>query len=116
MRHQLILHASLQNIREIKNLLEKIDGKLKNLRITVKQDLKSQLNLRQKEVRVGVPIVDLDRVIVNRGTKGGVVLESKPGRRVVRAKFSKRESILDEMNTQVVNTLKGNSATIFIGQ
>ena len=66
-------------------------------------------------MRVEFPIGDSGRVIVNRGTKGGVVLESKPGRRVVRAKFSKRESSLDEMNTLVVTTLKGNSAIIYIG-
>ena len=59
---------------------------------------------------------DSGRVIVNRETKGGVVLESKLGKGVVLSKLSKPESILDEMNTQVVNTLKGNSATIFIGQ
>jgi hypothetical protein len=74
------------------------------------------LNLRQEEVRVEVPIGDSSRVIVNRGTKGGVVLESRPGKGVVRGKLSKQKSILDEMNTQVVATLKGNSATIFIGQ
>ena len=55
-------------------------------------------------------------MIVNRGTKGSVILERKPGKGFVRGKLSKRKSILDEMNTQVVNTLKGNSATIFIGQ
>ena len=66
-------------------------------------------------MRVEVPIGDSGRVIVNRGTKDGVVLESKPGRRVVRAKFSKRESSLDEMNTLVVTTLKRNSAIIYIG-
>ena len=55
-------------------------------------------------------------MIVNRGTKGGVVLESKPGEGVVHGKLSKRESILDEMNTQVVITLEGNFETIYIGQ
>ena len=67
-------------------------------------------------MRVEVPIGNLGRVIFNRGTKGGVVLESKPGRGAVRAKFSKRESSLDEMNTLAVTTLKGNSAIIYIGQ
>jgi hypothetical protein len=84
---------------EKKNLSRKIDCQLKNLRITVKQGLKSQLNLRQEEVRVEVPIVDTGRVIVNRGTNGSVILESKPGKGVVRGKHSKRKSILDEMNT-----------------
>ena len=110
------MRASPQKIREIKSFLEKIDEQLKNLRITVKQGLKSQLNLRQEEVRVEVPIGDSGRVIVNRGTKGGVVLESKPGKGVVRGKLSKRESILDEMNTPDVTNLEGNSATIYIGQ
>lgn len=116
MRQQLIVRASPRKIREIKSLLEKIDVQLKNLRITVKQGLKSQLNVRQAEVNVEVPIGDLGRVIINRGKKGGVILESKPGKGAVRGKLSERESILDEMNTQVVTTLEGNSATIYIGQ
>jgi hypothetical protein len=45
-------------------------------------------------------------VIVNRETKGGEVLESKSGKEVVRGKLSKPEFILDEMNTQVVTTMK----------
>jgi hypothetical protein len=49
MRQQLIARASPKKIREIKSLLEKIDDQLKILRIAVKQDLKSQLNLRQEE-------------------------------------------------------------------
>lgn len=116
MRQQLIVRASPRKIREIKSLLEKIDGQLKNLRITVKQGLKSQLNVRQAEVNVEVPIGDSGRVIINQGTKGGVIVESKPGKGVVRGKLSERESILDEMNTQVVTTLEGNPATIYIGQ
>jgi type II secretory pathway component GspD/PulD (secretin) len=115
-RQQLIVCASPKKIKEIKNFLEKIDCQLKNLRITIKQGLKSQLNFRRDEVRVEVPIDYTGRVIVNRGTNGGEVLESKPEKGVVRGKLSKREPILDEMNTQVVTNLEGNSATIYIGQ
>ena len=57
-------------------------------------------------MRVEVPTGDSGRVIVNRETKGGVVLESKSGKEVVRGKLSKPEFILDEMNTQVVTTMK----------
>ena len=67
-------------------------------------------------MRVEVPILDTGRVIVNRGTNDGVVLESKRGKGVVRGKLSKREFILDKMNFQVVTNLEGNSATIYIGQ
>ncbi len=116
MRQQLIVRASPRKLREIKELLEKIDGQLKNLRITVKQGLKSQLKISQVEVDVEVPIGDSGRVIINRDTKGGVIVENKPGRGGVRGKLSERESILDEMNTQVVTTMEGNPATIYIGQ
>ena len=116
MRQQLIVRASPRKIREIKSLLGKIDGQLNNLSITVKQGLKSQLNMRQAELNVEVPIGYSGRVILNRGTKGGVIVESKPGKGSVRGKLSERESILDEMNTQVVTTLDGNPATIYIGQ
>ena len=116
MGQQLIVRASPQKIREIKSLLEKIDGQHKNLRITVKQGLKSQLNIRQTEMNVEFPIGESGRVIINRGTKGAVIVESKSGKGAVRGKLSERESILNEMNTQVVTTLEGNSATIYIGQ
>jgi len=56
MRQQFIVRASPQKIREIISFLEKIDCQLKNLRITVKQGLKSQLNFRREEVRVEVSI------------------------------------------------------------
>jgi hypothetical protein len=99
MRQKLIVRTSLKKSIEIKSLLEKNDGQLKSLRITVKQGLKSQLNLLQEEVRVEVPIVGSGRVILNRGTKDGLVLESKPGKGVVRGKLYKRESFLDKMIT-----------------
>jgi len=67
-------------------------------------------------VNIEVPIGDSGRVIINQGTKGGVIVENKPGKGAVRGKLSERESILDEMNTQVVTTLEGNPATIYIGQ
>jgi hypothetical protein len=116
MRQQLIVRASPRKLREIKSLLEKIDGVLKNLRITVKQGLKSQLNVRERELSGEVPIGDSGRVIISPGKKGGVIVENKPGKGAVRGRLSDRESFLDEMNTQVVTTLEGNPATIYIGQ
>ncbi len=116
MRQQLIVRASTRKLREIKSLLKKIDGQLKNLRITVKQGLKSQLKVRETGVRGEVPIGDSSRVIITPGKKGGVVVENKSGKGSVRARLSERESFLDEMNTQVVTTLEGKPATIYIGQ
>ncbi|MBC8287377.1 MAG: hypothetical protein H8E42_07870 [Nitrospinae bacterium] len=116
MRQQLIVRASPQKLLEIKGLLEKIDGQLKNLRITVKQGLRSQLSERESEVSGEVPIGDSRRVIINPRVKSGVILEDKPGKGTVRGRISASESFLDEMNTQVVTTLEGNAATIYIGQ
>ena len=65
---QLIVPAFPQYIKETISFLEKIDCQLKNLRITVKKGLKSQLNLRCEVVMGEVPIPDTGRVIVNRGT------------------------------------------------
>ena len=113
MRQQLIVRASPRTLREIRSLLKKIDGQLKNLRITVKQGLKSQLKIQEKVVSGEVPIGESGRVIIK---KGGVIVENKPGKGAVRGKLSDRESFLDEMNTQVVTTLEGSPATIYIGQ
>lgn len=116
MRQQLIVRASPRKLREIKGLLKKIDGQLKNLRITVKQGLRSQLSKREIEVSGEVPIGDSGRVIINPREKDGVIVEDKPGKGAVRGRVSDSESFLDEMNTQVVTTLAGNAATIYIGQ
>lgn len=116
MRQQLIVRASPRKLREIKSLLGKIDAQLKNLRITVKQGLKSQLKVRERAVSGEIPIGDSSRVIISPGKKSKVVVENKPGKGSVRARLSERESFLDEMNTQVVTTLEGKPATIYIGQ
>lgn len=116
MRQQLIVRASPAKLQEIKSLLEKIDGQLKNLRITVKQGLRSRLDEREREVSGEVPIGNSGRVIISPGEKGGVVVEGKAGIGAVRGRISDRESFLYEMNTQVVTTLEGNPATIYIGQ
>jgi type II secretory pathway component GspD/PulD (secretin) len=116
MRQQLIVRASPRKLREIKSLLGKIDAQLRNLQITVKLGLRSQLNMREQELSGEVPIGDSGRVIISTGEREGVVVEGKSGRGTVRGRISDRESHSDEMNTQVVTTLEGNPATIYIGQ
>ena len=116
MNQQLIVRASPRKIKEIKGLLEQIDGRLRNLRITVKQGLRSQLSRQERDVSGEVPVGDSGRIIINPEAKGGVILENKSGKAAVRGRISDRESFLDEMNTQVVTTLEGNPATIYIGQ
>lgn len=116
MRQQLIVRASPGKLREIKNLLRKIDGQLKNLRITVKQGLQSQLDQKEREVSGEIPVGDSGRVIINPGGNGGVIVDGKSGKGTVRGRISDRESISDEMNTQVVTTLEGSPATIYVGQ
>ena len=115
MRDQLIVRASPRKLREIKTLLEKIDIQLKNLRITVKQGFRSQLNELKKELDAEIPIGEAGRIIINPGNKGseGLIIEGKIGKGSVRGRFLQRNSFLDEMNTQVVTTLEGNAATIY---
>lgn len=116
MRQQLIVRASIRKIEEIKSLLEQIDTQLKNLRITVKQGLRSQLIKRERELSGEVPVGESGRIIINPAEQGGVVIEGQSGKGAVRGRISDKESILNEMNTQVVTTLEGNAATIYIGQ
>ena len=70
MRNQLIVRASPRRLREIKNLLKQIDAQLKNLRITVKQGVRSQLNELEKELDAEIPIGESGRVIINPEEKG----------------------------------------------
>ncbi len=93
MRQQLIVRASPRKLREIKNLLGKIDGQLKNLRITVKQGLRSQLNELEARINGQIPIGDSGRVVINPGEKeGGIIVEGQLGGGMVRGRISEREA------------------------
>ena len=70
MRNQLIVRDSPRKLREIKNLLKQIDAQLKNLRITVKQGVRSQLNELEKKLDAETPIGESGRVIINPEEKG----------------------------------------------
>jgi type II secretory pathway component GspD/PulD (secretin) len=113
MRDQLIVRASPIKLREIKTLLEKIDAQLTNLRITVKQGFRSQLNKMEQEIEAAIPIGEAGRVIINPGDKGGLIIGGKAEKGSIRGRFLQRKASLDEMNTQVVTTLEGNAATIY---
>ena len=113
MRDQLIVRASPRKLREIKTLLEKIDAQLTNLRITVKQGFRSQLNKMEQEIEAAIPIGEAGRVIINPGDKEGLIIGDKAEKGSIRGRFLQRKASLDEMNTQVVTTLEGNAATIY---
>ena len=115
MRDQLIVRASPRKLREIKSLLEKIDAQLKNLRITMKQGSRSQLNKLEQEIEAVVPIGEAGRVILNPGNKDseGLIIGSETKNGSIRGRFLQRKSSLDEMDTQVVTTLEGNAAAIY---
>ena len=78
----------------------------------------STANELEKELDAKVPIGESGRVIINPGDKGseGLIIEGKTGKGSIRGRFLQRKSVLDEMNTQVVTTLEGNAATIYISQ
>ena len=87
MRDQLIVRASPRKLREIKTLLEKIDAQLTNLRITVKQGFRSQLNKMEQEIEAAIPIGEAGRVIINPGDKGGLIIGGKAEKGSIRGRF-----------------------------
>jgi hypothetical protein len=116
MHNQLIVRASPRKLREIKTILEKIDTRLKNLRITVKQGHFSQLDKTEHKIEAKIPIGEAGRVIINSGdTKSsGVVVERRIERGSVRGKILQRKSSLNDNSSQVITTLEGSVATIYI--
>jgi hypothetical protein len=115
MRNQLIVRASSRTLREIKKLFEKIDTQLKNLRITVKQGTKSQLDELAVRVDAEIPIGETGRIIINSAGKGGVIVRVGRGLSV-RARLLQKKFSSDEMDTQIVTTLEGKSAVIYFAQ
>jgi type II secretory pathway component GspD/PulD (secretin) len=115
MGYQLIVQASPRKLREIKSLLKTIDTQRINLRITVKQGTRSQLNKLELEIGAEIPIGKTGRVIINSGRDNskGVVVVGEKGRGEIREKLLQSKSSLKEMNTQIITTLEGNSATIY---
>jgi type II secretory pathway component GspD/PulD (secretin) len=114
-QHQLIVRASPRKLREIRHLLEKIDAQLKNLRITVKQGVRSELKNMEQGIDAEIPIGKAGRIILNSGKNKseGIIVERKVGKGSLQGRLLQNKSYLNEKNTQVVTTLEGSAATIY---
>jgi hypothetical protein len=82
----------------------------------VKQGIFPQLNKIEQKIEAEIPIGEAGGVIINSGdTKSsGVVVERRIERGSVRGKILQRKTSLDEINSQVITTLEGSAATLYI--
>jgi len=116
MQGQLIIRAHPQALKEVKQVLSKLDSALKNLRITVKQGTKLRLNEQERSIKAEVPIGEKGRVIIGNPGSGGLIFENELSDGEIEALLLNRKQTLDEKDTQVVVTLEGRPVLIHITQ
>ena len=116
MHGQLIIRAHPRALKEVKHILSKLDSALKNLRITVKQGTKLRLDEQERSITADLPIGKDGRIIIGSPGSQGLVLENEMSSGNIRARLLDKKHVVDEMDTQVVVTLEGRPALIYITQ
>ncbi len=118
MRNQLVVRTTPENLKQVRAVIEKLDTKMVNLVITVKQD--ASLNVQQQEAEISgsVKVGEKGRVVVAPGTgnSGGLTASGSFPDGEVKARVNERTFNEDEGGMQQVTTLEGRPAVIHITQ
>ncbi|KMP11089.1 hypothetical protein UZ36_05630 [Candidatus Nitromaritima sp. SCGC AAA799-C22] len=119
MNGKLVVKTTPRNLKTIKDVLSKLDGALRNLKITVRQGRLEDLRETDISVSAEVPVGKRGRVEVNR--QGGVTGSVRGGdsngnAATVRGTFKELESRRDRTSIQHVVTMEGRPAIIHIAQ
>ncbi len=116
MHGQLIIRATPKALTEVKHILGKLDYALKNLRITVKQGTKLRLEEKERSITADIPLGSDGGIIIGSPDSGKLKIEDETSRGNIRARLLDKKQVEDEMDTQVVVTLEGRPALIYITQ
>jgi hypothetical protein len=117
MQNQLIIRTSPANLAEIRKILEQVDGRPRQLLITVRQDVDLATARREAELSGHAAIGNAEiSVPGGRGRGDGLVVQGSSGSASLRGRISAREVNVSDANSQRVQVLEGNVAFIRIGQ
>ena len=116
MRNQVILSTTPANLAEIKKILSSIDGELRRLMVSVRQD--ESRDVSGGDIGIfGRKTVDGEAgaVVGESGEERGLVVGAKKGEDGLRVRALDGESPEEEGIIQQVQVLEGNTAFISIG-
>lgn len=114
----LVVRTTPDNLAMIKQLLSQLDTARQNLRITVKQGLKRDLERLRADVGVAARIGDKGHVVVSpgHGSARGATGTVRSDDVTVHGHLAHRRRRETSADTQYVVTLDGQPAVIWIGQ
>ena len=117
MNNQLIIRTTPSNLRQIRDILRKIDTAPRRLLITVKQNASRDAESNEAEVTGSAGIGDNVRVIVpGSGRERGGSIELGHGEDTARARVYGTHTVEDTADTQQIQVLEGNQAFIRMGK
>ena len=114
---QLVIRTTPENLVDLKRVIDKLDAQLKQLRISVRQDVNAHAQLREDEFSARVHGGEIDAGVGRPGNVGpGASIGFDDGDTSARYRnFSTRE-VQDSKGTHFVTTVEGQPAFINAGQ
>ena len=116
MQNKLVVRTTPQKLVQIKKLLEQIDKRLQNLRITVKMGVRHDNERNDRSLSADVEVGKSGRIKAgtNRGSTGGGNVMAKSGNSSIGARFRHNQHSERDLVSQQILTLEGRPAIIHI--
>ncbi|MEM7543303.1 MAG: hypothetical protein AAF384_17215 [Pseudomonadota bacterium] len=117
MNSQLIVRTTSENLAEIKGIIASLDTRLRNLRISVRQDVDTARRGAEDALAARVRSGDVSAQVGGPGTFGpGASVQIGGDDGAVRYRTLRTESQEQQHNTHFVRTVEGRPAYIHVGQ
>ncbi len=116
MNDQLIIRTTPANLVDLKNVLAALDAKLKQLRITVRQDIDAHSQIRENELSARITGGDV-QARVGRPRRGpGASITYGDGDKQLQYRNYSTQGVHDADNTHFVHAIEGSPAFISAGK
>ena len=117
-QNKLVVRATPRKLAQIKNLLKQIDTPLQNLRITVRQGLRQDIERQDSSISADVAVGNSGRIKVgpHGGASGGANVTAHSGNSSLGGHISNDNLAERELVSQQILTLEGRPAIIHVTQ
>ena len=115
MNNQLIIRTTPENLADLKKVLEALDAELKQLRITVRQDIDAHSQIREDELSARISGGDVQARVGRPGYGPGASLTIGDGDSHIQYRNFNTRGSHDTDNTHFVHAVEGTPAYISAG-
>jgi type II secretory pathway component GspD/PulD (secretin) len=116
MNSSLIVRTSPGNLADIRRVLEQIDARPRQLRITVRQDADMNQSGSGAELSGEIRSGNAGVVVPGRGDPRGATVEVRGADGAIRGRVYSTQSAENDRMSQQIQVLEGNEAFIHVGQ